>query len=143
ARRILWEMLEGQRATPDRPHVKCARISGAVIGRWHPHGDSAAYEALVRLAQPFSQRAPLIDFHGNCGSPDFGAASSRYTEARLADLGMVLLDEVRDGTVAMVPNYDETETEPVVLPSPVPNLLINGSYGIAVGIASFIPPHNP
>ncbi|WP_116997631.1 DNA gyrase/topoisomerase IV subunit A [Desertimonas flava] len=143
ARRILWEMFEGQRATPDRPHVKCARISGAVIGRWHPHGDGAAYEALVRLAQPYSQRAPLIDFHGNYGSPDFAAASSRYTEARLADLGMVLLDEVRDGTVAMVPNYDETETEPAVLPSPVPNLLINGSYGIAVGIASFIPPHNP
>lgn len=143
ARRILWEMLDGQRATPDRPHVKCARISGAVIGRWHPHGDAASYEALVRLAQPFSQRAPLIDFHGNYGSPDFSAASSRYTEARLDGLGMVLLDEVRDGTVAMVPNYDETETEPVVLPSPVPNLLINGSYGIAVGIASFIPPHNP
>lgn len=143
ARRILWEMFDGQRATPDRPHVKCARISGAVIGKWHPHGDGAAYEALVRLAQPFSQRAPLIDFHGNYGSPDFAAASSRYTEARLAALGMVLLDEVRDGTVEMALNYDETESEPVVLPAPVPNLLINGSYGIAVGIASFIPPHNP
>jgi DNA gyrase subunit A len=143
-RRILWGMLTmSPSATADRPHQKCARIVGAVIGLFHPHGDSAVYEALVRLARPFALRAPLVDFHGNYGSPDFGPASSRYTEARLNAASNLLLAEVRAGTVDLIPNYDSQDEEPVVLPAAFPNWLVNGSYGIAVGMSSFMLPHNP
>jgi len=140
-RRILWDM-EVQGFRPDRPFVKCARVTGDTMAKYHPHGNSAIYDALVRLAQPFSVRHPLIDFHGNYGSPDFGAAAERYTECRLAPLAMQLLDGIDEGTVDDTPNYDGTTTEPVVLPARFPNLLVNGSQGIAVGMATNIPPHN-
>ena len=140
-RRIIWDM-EEQGFRPDRAHVKCARVSGDTMARFHPHGDGAIYMALVRMAQPFSLRHPLIDFHGNYGSPDFGPAASRYTECRLDPLAMRLLADIDEDTVDMIPNYDGTTEEPLVLPARFPNLLVNGSQGIAVGMATNIPPHN-
>ena len=140
-RRIIWDM-EQQGFRPERPFVKCARVSGDTMARYHPHGDSAIYDALVRLAQPFSVRHPLIDFHGNYGSPDFGPAASRYTECRLHPLAMQLLADIDEDTVDMVPNYDGSTEQPSVLPARFPNLLVNGSQGIAVGMATNIPPHN-
>ncbi len=140
-RRIIWDM-DQQGFRPDRPFVKCARVTGDTMARYHPHGDGAIYDALVRMAQPFSLRHPLIDFHGNYGSPDFGPAASRYTESRLHQLAMRLLDGIDENTVDMVPNYDGTAEEPRVLPARFPNLLVNGSQGIAVGMATSIPPHN-
>ncbi len=140
-RRIIWDM-EDQGFRPDRAHVKCARVTGDTMARFHPHGDSAIYDALVRMAQPFSLRHPLIDFHGNYGSPDFGPAASRYTECRLNPLAMQLLADIDEDTVDMIPNYDGSTEQPVVLPARFPNLLVNGSQGIAVGMATNIPPHN-
>jgi len=140
-RRIIWDM-EQQGFRPDRPLVKCARVSGDTMARFHPHGDGAIYDALVRMAQPFSLRHPLIDFHGNYGSPDFGPAASRYTECRLHPLAMQLLADIDEDTVEMLPNYDGTSEQPEVLPARFPNLLVNGSQGIAVGMATNIPPHN-
>jgi len=140
-RRIIWDM-DQQGFRPDRPFVKCARVTGDTMARYHPHGDSAIYDALVRMAQPFSLRHPLIDFHGNYGSPDFGPAASRYTETRLHSLAMLLLLDIDENTVDMRPNYDGTIEEPSVLPARFPNLLVNGSQGIAVGMATSIPPHN-
>jgi DNA gyrase subunit A len=140
-RRILWAMFNNG-IRPDRPHQKCARVTGDVMGKYHPHGDSAIYDALVRMAQPFSLRHPLIDFHGNYGSPDFEPAAPRYTECRLSNLAMQLLDGIDEETVDFVANYDGQDTEPSVLPSRFPNLLVNGSQGIAVGMATNIPPHN-
>ena len=140
-RRIIWDM-EDQGFRPDRAHVKCARVTGDTMARFHPHGDSAIYDALVRMAQPFSLRHPLNDFHGNYGSPDFGPAAARYTECRLNPLAMQLLADIDEDTVDMVPNYDGSTEQPVVLPSRFPNLLVNGSQGIAVGMATNIPPHN-
>ena len=140
-RRIIWDM-EQQGFRPDRPFVKCARVTGDTMARFHPHGDGAIYDALVRMAQPFSLRHPLIDFHGNYGSPDFGPAAARYTEARLHPLAMRLLDGIDENTVNMIPNYDGTAEQPEVLPARFPNLLVNGSQGIAVGMATSIPPHN-
>ena len=140
-RRIIWDM-EQQGFRPDRPFVKCARVTGDTMARYHPHGDSAIYDALVRMAQPFSLRHPLIDFHGNYGSPDFGPAAARYTESRLHSLAMQLLAGIDENTVDMLPNYDGTAEEPSVLPARFPNLLVNGSQGIAVGMATSIPPHN-
>ncbi len=140
-RRILWTMFqEGFR--PDRPHVKCARVTGQVMAKYHPHGDSAIYDALVRMAQPFSLRHPLVDFHGNYGSPDFEAAAARYTECRLSPLAMQLLAAIDEDTVDFGDNYSGEFLEPVVLPARFPNLLVNGSQGIAVGMATNIPPHN-
>jgi DNA gyrase subunit A len=140
-RRIIWDM-EQQGFRPDRPFVKCARVSGDTMARYHPHGDGAIYDALVRMAQPFSLRHPLIDFHGNYGSPDFGPAASRYTECRLHPLAMQLLADIDEDTVDLIPNYDGSTEEPRVLPARFPNLLVNGSQGIAVGMATNIPPHN-
>src|SRR3954469_7103039 len=140
-RRIIWDMeLQGFR--PDRPFVKCARVTGHTMGTFHPHGNSAIYDALVRMAQPFSLRHPLIDFHGNYGSPDFGPAAERYTECRLHPLAMQLLADIDENTVDMEPTYDGSRTQPTVLPARFPNLLVNGSQGIAVGMATNIPPHN-
>jgi len=140
-RRIIWDM-EDQGFRPDRPFVKCARVTGDTMARFHPHGDSAIYDALVRMAQPFSLRHPLIDFHGNYGSPDFGPAAARYTECRLNPLAMQLLADIDEDTVDMIPNYDGNFEQPIVLPARFPNLLVNGSQGIAVGMATNIPPHN-
>jgi DNA gyrase subunit A len=140
-RRILWGM-EDIGARPDRSHMKCARITGHVMGHFHPHGDSAIYDALVRMAQPFSLRHPLVDFHGNYGSPDFGPAAARYTECRLSNLAMRLLDGINEETVDFNDTYSGEFTEPSVLPARFPNLLVNGSEGIAVGMATKIPPHN-
>ena len=140
-RRIIWDMDE-QGFRPDRPYVKSARVSGDTMAKYHPHGDSAIYDALVRMAQPFSLRHPLIDFHGNYGSPDFGPAASRYTECRLHPLAMQLLADIDEETVDMTPTYDGSREEPKVLPARFPNLLVNGSQGIAVGMATNIPPHN-
>src|SRR6188472_4445444 len=140
-RRIIRDM-EEQGFRPDRGHVKCARVSGDTMARFHPHGDGAIYDALVRMAQPFSLRHPLIDFHGNYGSPDFGPAASRYTECRLHPLAMQLLADIDEDTVDLIPNYDGSTEQPVVLPARFPNLLVNGSQGIAVGMATNIPPHN-
>ncbi len=140
-RRIIWDM-EDQGFRPDRPFVKCARVSGDTMARFHPHGDGAIYDALVRMAQPFSLRHPLISFHGNYGSPDFGPAASRYTECRLSPLAMQLLADIGEDTVDMIPTYDGSNEEPRVLPARFPNLLVNGSQGIAVGMATNIPPHN-
>ena len=140
-RRILWAMHDaGYR--PDRSRVKCAKVTGDVMGNYHPHGDSAIYDALARMAQPFSLRHPLIDFKGNYGSPDFPPAAPRYTECRLADLAMRLLDGIDEETVDFEANYDGSRREPTVLPARFPNLLVNGSQGIAVGMATNIPPHN-
>lgn len=142
-RRILYAMLD-QGIRPDRPHIKCARVVGDVMGRFHPHGELAIYDALVRMAQDFSLREPLIDGHGNFGStgPDEGPAAMRYTECRLSELAMVLMEGIEEETVDFIPNYDGSESEPVVLPGRFPNLLVNGSQGIAVGMATNIPPHN-
>lgn len=141
-RRILYGM-NGLGITPDKPHRKSARIVGDVMGKYHPHGDSSIYEAMVKLAQPFATRYPLIDGHGNFGSIDGdGAAAMRYTEARMTPFALQMIRDIEKNTVDMIPNFDEEELEPVVLPSRVPNLLINGSNGIAVGMATSIPPHN-
>ncbi|MDF2801784.1 MAG: gyrA [Anaerocolumna sp.] len=141
-RRILYAMIELNNG-PDKPHRKCARIVGDTMGKFHPHGDSSIYEALVKLAQDFSTRYPLIDGHGNFGSVDGdGAAAMRYTEARLSKISMEMLSDINKDTVDFDPNFDETEKEPRVLPSRYPNLLVNGTSGIAVGMATNIPPHN-
>ncbi len=140
-RRILWTMFDlGFR--PDRPHVKCTRVTGEAMAKYHPHGDQAIYDALVRMAQPFSLRHPIVDFHGNYGSPDFEPAAARYTESRLSSLAMTLLASIDEDTVDFVDNYSGEFTEPTVLPARFPNLLVNGSQGIAVGMATNIPPHN-
>jgi DNA gyrase subunit A len=141
-RRILYAMRD-LGLTPDKPHRKSARIVGDVLGKYHPHGDMAVYDAMVRMAQDFSIRYPLIDGHGNFGSIDGdSAAAMRYTEARLSPLAMEMLADINKDTVDFIPNFDETLKEPVVLPSRFPNLLVNGSSGIAVGMATNIPPHN-
>ncbi len=140
-RRILWAMHDAN-LRPDRPFVKCARVVGDVMANYHPHGDASIYEALVRMGQPFSATVPLIDKHGNFGSPSDPPAASRYTECRLSALAMELLAGIDEGTVDDEPNYDASRTEPVVLPARFPNLLVNGSQGIAVGMATNIPPHN-
>ncbi|SHO54276.1 DNA gyrase subunit A [Anaerocolumna xylanovorans] len=141
-RRILYAMIELNNG-PDKPHRKCARIVGDTMGKYHPHGDSSIYDALVKLAQDFSTRYPLIDGHGNFGSVDGdSAAAMRYTEARLSKISMEMLSDINKDTVDFVPNFDETEKEPTVLPSRFPNLLVNGTSGIAVGMATNIPPHN-
>ncbi len=140
-RRILWGMYD-QGTRPNRPYVKCARVVGDVMGKYHPHGDQAIYDALVRLGQGFSLRHPLIDPHGNFGSPNDPPAAMRYTECRLDELAMRLLDGIDEQTVDFTDNFDSTEQEPEVLPSRFPNLLVNGSQGIAVGMATNIPPHN-
>jgi DNA gyrase subunit A len=140
-RRILYQMAEmGLR--PDRGHVKSARVVGEVMGKLHPHGDSAIYDALVRLAQPFTMRLPLIDGHGNFGSLDDGPAASRYTEARLAPAAMAMVQDLDEDVVDFVPNYDNQLTQPEVLPAAFPNLLVNGASGIAVGMATNMVPHN-
>lgn len=141
-RRILYAMIELNNG-PDKPHRKCARIVGDTMGKFHPHGDSSIYGALVNLAQEWSTRYPLVDGHGNFGSVDGdGAAAMRYTEARLSKISMEMLSDINKDTVDFSPNFDETEKEPVVLPSRYPNLLVNGTSGIAVGMATNIPPHN-
>ena len=141
-RRILYAMIELNNG-PDKPHRKCARIVGDTMGKYHPHGDSSIYGALVNLAQEWSTRYPLVDGHGNFGSVDGdGAAAMRYTEARLSKISMEMTADINKDTVDFVPNFDETEKEPSVLPSRFPNLLVNGTTGIAVGMATNIPPHN-
>ena len=141
-RRILYSMIELNNG-PDKPHRKCARIVGDTMGKYHPHGDSSIYDALVKLAQEWNTRYPLVDGHGNFGSMDGdGAAAMRYTEARLTKISMEMLADINKDTVDFQPNFDETEKEPVVLPSRYPNLLVNGTSGIAVGMATNIPPHN-
>lgn len=141
-RRVLYSMIELNNG-PDKPHRKCARIVGDTMGKYHPHGDSSIYGALVNMAQEWSTRYPLVDGHGNFGSVDGdGAAAMRYTEARLSKISMEMLADISKDTVDFVPNFDETEKEPVVLPSRYPNLLVNGTSGIAVGMATNIPPHN-
>ena len=141
-RRVLYSMIELNNG-PDKPHRKCARIVGDTMGKYHPHGDSSIYGALVNMAQEWSTRYPLVDGHGNFGSVDGdGAAAMRYTEARLSKISMEMLADIGKDTVDFVPNFDETEKEPVVLPSRYPNLLVNGTTGIAVGMATNIPPHN-
>ncbi len=141
-RRVLFSMSELGN-TPDKPHRKCARIVGDTMGKYHPHGDSSIYGALVNLAQDWSTRYPLVDGHGNFGSVDGdGAAAMRYTEARLSRMAMEMLRDINKDTVEFAPNFDETEKEPTVLPSRIPNLLVNGTTGIAVGMATNIPPHN-
>ena len=141
-RRILHSMIELNNG-PDKPHRKCARIVGDTMGKYHPHGDSSIYDAIVKLAQDWNTRYPLVDGHGNFGSEDGdGAAAMRYTEARLSKISMEMLADINKDTVDFVPNFDETEKEPTVLPSRFPNLLVNGTTGIAVGMATNIPPHN-
>lgn len=141
-RRILFSMIELNNG-PDKPHRKCARIVGDTMGKYHPHGDSSIYGALVNMAQDWSTRYPLVDGHGNFGSVDGdGAAAMRYTEARLSKISIEMLADINKNTVDFAPNFDETEKEPVVLPSRYPNLLVNGTSGIAVGMATNIPPHN-
>ena len=141
-RRVLYSMIELNNG-PDKPHRKCARIVGDTMGKYHPHGDSSIYGALVNMAQEWSTRYPLVDGHGNFGSVDGdGAAAMRYTEARLSKISMAMLADINKDTVDFVPNFDETEKEPAVLPARYPNLLVNGTTGIAVGMATNIPPHN-
>ena len=142
-RRILYSMFD-QGLRPDRPYTKCAKVVGEVMGTYHPHGDSAIYDALVRMVQDFSMRHPLVSGHGNFGGtgPDEGAAAMRYTECRLAPIALEMLDSIDEDTVDFEPNYDNSTQQPVVLPSRFPNLLVNGSQGIAVGMATKIPPHN-
>jgi DNA gyrase subunit A len=141
-RRILYTMFESG-YTPDKQYQKSAKTVGAVIGNYHPHGDTAAYESLVRMAQDFSYRYVLVDGHGNFGSIDgYGAAAMRYTEARLSKIAMELLRDINKETVNFMNNYDGTRKEPEVLPSRYPNILVNGIMGIAVGMATNIPPHN-
>ena len=140
-RRIIYQM--GQmNLTPDRPYMKSARVVGEVMGKLHPHGDSAIYEAMVRLAQPFAMRLPLVDGHGNFGSLDDGPAASRYTEARLAPSASGMNESISEDTVDFTPNYDNKLEEPAVLPSAIPNLLVNGASGIAVGMATNMATHN-
>ncbi len=141
-RRVLWSMIELNNG-PDKPHRKCARIVGDTMGKYHPHGDSSIYGALVNMAQEWSTRYPLVDGHGNFGSVDGDSpAAMRYTEARLSKISMEMLADINKNTVDFIPNFDETEKEPVVLPSRMPNLLVNGTTGIAVGMATNMPPHN-
>ena len=141
-RRILWSMYESG-YTPDKPHKKSARIVGEVMGKYHPHGDSSIYEAMVRMAQDFSYRYMLVDGHGNFGNIEgYGAAAMRYTESRLSKISLELLRDIGKDTVNFGPNFDESEKEPTVLPSRFPNILVNGTMGIAVGMATNIPPHN-
>ena len=140
-RRVLFAMHD-RGLQPDRGYVKSANIVGTVMGEYHPHGDSAIYDALVRLAQDFNSRYPTVDGQGNFGSQEFSAAAMRYTEARLSPIASLMLDDLDLDTVDFVPSYDERNTEPVVLPSRFPNLLVNGAGGIAVGMATSIPPHN-
>src|SRR3954451_9258845 len=141
-RRVLFAMNENG-LQPNRPYAKSARIVGEVMGKYHPHGDSAIYDTLVRMAQEFSMRAPLVDGQGNFGSiDDAPAAAMRYTEARLDRMAMEMLRDLDADTVDFVPNYDGRKQEPLVLPARFPNLLVNGSSGIAVGMATNIPPHN-
>jgi len=141
-RRILYAMHEDG-ITSDKPYRKCANTVGSVLGRYHPHGDASVYDAMVRMAQDFSLRYPLIDGHGNFGSIDGdGAAAMRYTEARMAKIAETMLTDIEKNTVDFMPNYDDRLQEPTVLPSKIPTLLINGSSGIAVGMATNIPPHN-
>jgi len=141
-RRILWSMYESG-YTPDKPHKKSARIVGDVMGKYHPHGDSSIYEAMVRMAQDFSYRNVLVDGHGNFGNiAGAGAAAMRYTESRLAKISLELLRDINKDTVNFIPNFDESEKEPEILPSRFPNILVNGTMGIAVGMATNIPPHN-
>jgi DNA gyrase subunit A len=141
-RRVVFAMQESNNVY-NRPYVKCARVVGEVMGKYHPHGDNAIYDTLVRMAQPFSLRYPLIDGQGNFGSVDGdNAAAMRYTECRLSKISAELLADIDKDTVDFVPNYDGKEMEPSVLPSRFPNLLVNGATGIAVGMATNIPPHN-
>ncbi len=140
-RRILYSM-EEMGVRPDRSHVKCARVVGQVMGQYHPHGDGAIYDALVRIAQPWSMRLPLIDGHGNFGSLDDGPAAMRYTECRMASAAVAMTDGLDEDTVDFKPNYDGKDVEPTVLPAAFPNLLVNGAAGIAVGMATNCPPHN-
>jgi DNA gyrase subunit A len=141
-RRILWDMHQ-QRLFPDRPFVKTARVVGDTMALFHPHGDASIADALARMAQPFSNLVPLLDFHGNYGSPDFSPAAARYTETRLGWAGMLLLGDIEQGTVPMAENYEGSSQEPIVLPAEFPNALVNGSNGIAVGLSSYLPPHDP
>ena len=141
-RRVLYSMAELNNG-PDKPHRKSARIVGDTMGKYHPHGDSSIYGALVNMAQKWSMRYMLVDGHGNFGSIDGdGAAAMRYTEARLSKISVEMLADIYKDTVDFIPNFDETEKEPTVLPSRFPNLLVNGGTGIAVGMATNIPPHN-
>ena len=141
-RRVLYSMVELGN-TPDKPHRKCARIVGDTMGKYHPHGDSSIYGALVNMAQDWSMRYTLVDGHGNFGSVDGdGAAAMRYTEARLSKISLQMIEDINKDTVDFTPNFEETESEPTVLPSRFPNLLVNGTTGIAVGMATNIPPHN-
>ncbi|MEA5144837.1 MAG: DNA gyrase subunit A, partial [Candidatus Limiplasma sp.] len=141
-RRILYTMMELNLA-PENPHRKCARIVGDCLGKYHPHGDSSVYEALVRMSQDFSMRAQLVDGHGNFGSIDGdSAAAMRYTEARMAPLAMQMLRDIEKDTVPFRLNFDDTMKEPDMLPARFPNLLVNGASGIAIGLATNIPPHN-
>src|SRR6184192_1500916 len=141
-RRVLYGMQENG-LQPNRPYVKCARVVGDVMGKYHPHGDASIYDTLVRMAQPFSLRYPLVDGQGNFGSVDNDPpAAMRYTEARLARIATEMLRDIDDDTVDFGPNYDNSEQEPLILPARFPNLLVNGSAGIAVGMATNIPPHN-
>src|SRR6187455_1342018 len=140
-RRILWGMHD-LGARPDRPTIKCARVTGDVMGKYHPHGDSAIYDALVRMGQSFSLRHPLIHPKGNFGSLDDPPAAARYTECRLAPIAMRMLEDIDENTVDFNDNYSGEVQEPEVLPARFPNLLVNGSQGIAVGMATNIPPHN-
>ena len=141
-RRILWSMYESG-YTPDKPHKKSARIVGDVMGKYHPHGDSSIYEAMVRMAQDFSYRNTLVDGHGNFGNiAGAGAAAMRYTESRLSKISLELLRDINKDTINFIPNFDESEKEPEILPSRFPNILVNGTMGIAVGMATNIPPHN-
>ena len=141
-RRVLYSMIELNNG-PDKPHRKCARIVGDTMGKYHPHGDSSIYGALVNMAQDWSTRYPLVDGHGNFGSVDGDSpAAMRYTEARLNKLGEAMMDDLYKETVDFEPNFDNTLTEPKVMPTRIPNLLVNGASGIAVGMATNMPPHN-
>ena len=141
-RRILYSMYDTG-YTPDKPHRKSARIVGEVMGKYHPHGDSSIYEAMVRMAQDFSYRYMLVDGHGNFGNIEgYGAAAMRYTESKLSKISLELLRDINKDTVNFASNFDETEKEPEILPSRFPNILVNGTMGIAVGMATNIPPHN-
>src|SRR5213075_1502344 len=141
-RRVLFAMHEANNVW-NRPYVKCARVVGDVLGKYHPHGDTATYEALVRMVQDFSMRYPLVDGQGNFGSVDGdSAAAYRYTECRLTRIAMAMLEDIDKNTVVFVPNFDDRLQEPTVLPSRLPNLIVNGSAGIAVGMTTNIPPHN-